>query len=175
MASGLPYWFVQYAFGTVAHSCFTISRRVLRYPPVSSTSLTFTTLGQMRRRKDSYVEEILGSMTGMNLRPTRRVKAARAAAKFPEEDSITVVSSQISPRWAARLRIQKAGRSLMLPTGLTYSSLAKRRMPFTANGTCGVGRNAFPSSSSRATRLDGGAAGGGATWPVSIPFRDSVP
>src|SRR6266508_4366858 len=41
-------------------------------------------------------------MIGMNLRPTRRVKAARAVAKFPVEDSITVVSSQISPRAAER-------------------------------------------------------------------------
>src|SRR5688572_9597427 len=100
---------------------------------------------------------MFGSMTGMNLRPTRRVKAARAEAKFPEEDSITVVSSPISPRSAARLRIQKAGRSLILPTGFRYSSLANRSMPFTASGTHGVGRRILRSCSKRVTRLDAGA------------------
>src|SRR5437867_704069 len=58
--------------------------------------------------------EILGSITGMNRRPTKRVKAARAAAKFPEEDSITVVSSQISPRSAARVSLCER-RSLFGP------------------------------------------------------------
>ncbi len=97
--------------------------------------------------------EMLGSMTGMNCRPTRRVNAASADAKFPDDDSITVVSSQISPRSAARLRIQKAARSLMLPTGFRYSSLANRFMCSTASGTCGVGRRGFWSRASRATRL----------------------
>src|SRR5436190_20811012 len=96
---------------------------------------------------------MLGSITGMKRKPTRRVNAARADAKFPDDDSITVVSSQISPRAAACLRIQKAGRSLMLPIGLAYSSLAERCMPGTASGTCGVGRRVLPSSSRRLTRL----------------------
>jgi len=62
----------------------------------------------------------------------------------------------------------------MLPTGLTYSSLAKRRMPFMANGTCGVGRSVLPSSSRRAARRDGGPAVGTSTSSVSIPSRDSL-
>src|SRR2546422_711661 len=104
-------------------------------------------------------------MTGMNFRPTRRVKAARAVAKFPEEDSITVVSSQISPRWAARLRIQKAGRSLMLPTGLTYSSLAKRRMPFMSKGTCGWVETHFLAVPSARQDLMAGRRAGGRPGP----------
>ena len=73
---------------------------------MSSSSSTFTTRGQSRRRNDSYVPEILGSMTGMKRSPTRWVNVASAAAKLPEEDSITVDFSLISPRSAARLRIQ---------------------------------------------------------------------
>src|SRR5206468_8556842 len=139
---------------------------------------TFTTVSQVRRRNDSYVAEMLGSITGMNRRPTRRVNAARADAKFPDDDSITVVWSQISPRSAARLRIQNAGRSLMLPIGFTYSSLANSCMPGTASGTCGVGLRILPSWARRATRLGArrdvrrtaGAGGGGAgaaiwDWP----------
>src|ERR1051326_3359453 len=45
MASRFPYWFVQYAFGTVAHSSFTFCRRVFRNPPVLSRSSTFTIRG----------------------------------------------------------------------------------------------------------------------------------
>src|SRR5438094_10621309 len=44
----------------------------------------------------------------------------------------------------------------MLPTGLTYSSLAKRFIPFIANRTCGVGRRVFRSSSKRVARRDAG-------------------
>src|SRR6266403_5338147 len=44
----------------------------------------------------------------------------------------------------------------MLPTGLTYSSLAKRFIPFIANCTCGVGRRVFRSSSKRVARRDAG-------------------
>src|SRR5206468_8063216 len=62
----------------------------------------------------------------------------------------------------------------MLPTGLRYSSLAKRWMPFMANGTCGVGRSILPSSSKRSARRDGGPAVGRSTWSVSIPSRDSL-
>src|SRR5438046_10704849 len=94
MASGLAYWFGQYACGVAAHSCCTICRRVFRNPPVSSRSSTFTTVSQVRRRNDSYVAEMLGSITGMNRKPTRRVNAARAEAKFPDEDSIKGVSAQ---------------------------------------------------------------------------------
>src|SRR3989440_5681120 len=140
----------------VSHSCLTISSLVLRNPPVSSRSSTFTTVEQVRRRNDSYVLEMLGSITGMNRKPIRRVKAASAEAKFPEDDSITVVSSQISWRSAARLRIQYAGRSLMLPTGFTYSSLANRFMCAMARCTCGVGRSVLPSCSKRVTRLGRG-------------------
>ena len=61
----------------------------------------------------------------------------------------------------------------MLPTGLTYSSLANRWMPFMANGTCGVGRSRLPSSSKRAARGEGGPAVGRPTRSVSIPSRDS--
>src|SRR5262245_15335988 len=42
----------------------------------------------------------------------------------------------------------------MLPTGLTYSSLAKRFMSLMASGTCGVGRRVFRSSFSRAARRE---------------------
>src|SRR3989442_3149517 len=44
----------------------------------------------------------------------------------------------------------------MLPTGLTYSSLAKRFIPFIANCTCGVDRRVFRSSSKRVARRDAG-------------------
>src|SRR5207249_1326335 len=44
----------------------------------------------------------------------------------------------------------------MLPTGLTYSSLAKRSIRFIANCTCGVGRKVFRSSSKRVARGDAG-------------------
>ena len=61
----------------------------------------------------------------------------------------------------------------MLPTGLTYSSLAKRFMPFMANGTCGVGRRIFRSSSRRVARRDAdcgsGPTAGRALWSVSSP------
>src|SRR2546422_11205416 len=60
----------------------------------------------------------------------------------------------------------------MLPTGLKYSSLANRWMPFIAKGTCGVGRSVLPSSSKRSARRDGGRAAGRATG--SIPSRDSL-
>src|SRR5262249_60484895 len=111
------------------------------------------------------VPEMFGSITGMKRRPTRWVNAARATAKFPEEDSITVVASQISPRSAARFRIQKAARSLMLPTGFTYSSLAYRFMALTARGTCGVGRRVLRSCCRRATRLDAGCGFGRTAGP----------
>src|ERR1043166_2878432 len=101
---------------------------------------------------------MLGSITGMNRMPTSRVNAASAEAKLPDDDSTIVVASQISPRSAARLRIQNAGRSLMLPTGCTYSSFANRFMPATGRRTCGVGRNVRRSCVNRATRLEG--AGG---------------
>src|SRR5207245_9585633 len=42
----------------------------------------------------------------------------------------------------------------MLPTGLTYSSLAKRFIPSTSSGTFGVGRSILPSCSKRVTRGD---------------------
>src|SRR3972149_135549 len=100
---------------------------------------------------------MLGAITGMNLRPSRCVKVASAAAKFPEEDSTTVLSSQISPRSAARLRIQRAGRSLMLPTGFAYSSLAKRFIPSTARRTCRVGRRVLRGCSGRDTGLHAGS------------------
>ena len=45
---------------------------------------------------------------------------------------------------------------MILPTGLTYSSLAKRFIPFIANCTCGVGRRVFRSSSKRVARRDAG-------------------
>src|SRR2546425_7347512 len=60
----------------------------------------------------------------------------------------------------------------MLPTGLAHSSLANRRMPFMANGTCGVGRSVLPSSFKRAARRDRGPAVGRST--VSIPSRGSL-
>src|SRR5262247_795446 len=48
----------------------------------------------------------------------------------------------------------------MLPTGLKYSSLAKRSMPFTASDTCGVGRRTFPSNSKRLARREVGLTAG---------------
>src|SRR5881396_3825754 len=90
----------------------------------------------------------------MNCRPTSRVKAARAEAKFPEDDSIIVVWSLISPRSAARLRIQNAGRSLMLPTGFMNSSLAKRSTPSRAMRTCGVGRRVLRSRLRRSRSVE---------------------
>src|SRR6266478_468006 len=42
----------------------------------------------------------------------------------------------------------------MLPTGLTYSSFAKRSIPFTANCTCGVGRRVLRSCSKPVERRD---------------------
>src|SRR5262245_38445624 len=44
----------------------------------------------------------------------------------------------------------------MLPTGLTYSNLAKRFIFFVANCTCGVGRRVFRSSCKSAARRDSG-------------------
>lgn len=66
----------------------------------------------------------LGSITGTKPMPSERQNAAIEMAKFPEEDSTTVVSVVISPRSMAPLRIQNAERSLELPFGLQYSSLA---------------------------------------------------
>src|SRR6266853_4737438 len=67
----------------------------------------------------------------------------------------------------------------MLPTGLTYSSLAKRFMPSIANGTCGVGRRVFRSSCKRVARCDAGCGSGPTTGrlprSVSCPVPDSLP
>src|SRR6266513_3511979 len=67
----------------------------------------------------------------------------------------------------------------MLPTGLTYSSLAKRFIPSIANGTCGVGRRVFRSISKRAARRDADCGSGSTIGKlprsVSRPGADSLP
>src|SRR6266404_6167906 len=70
----------------------------------------------------------------------------------------------------------------MLPTGLTYSSLAKRFIPFIANCTCGVDRRVFRSSSKRVAgcgaqhphrrnrrQRSAAAPGAGGVLRVSVP------
>src|SRR5581483_1689218 len=58
----------------------------------------------------------------------------------------------------------------MLPTGLTYSSLAKRLRPSTASGTCRVGCRVFLSSSRRVARRNADHASGlsGGILPGSV-------
>src|SRR5690606_18808777 len=158
--AGLPYWNRFTAPGISASRDWTrCSRAVSRSPLTGSGSETRSTSPPSARIDAMAVALVRESTTHSKRTPYEVQTRARATPRLPELDSTTVPPGARRPLSRASRTIASAGRSLVLPPGLTDSSLA---------------RISTPESGKRRSRRTSGVPPIAAERPTATPAPEAV-